>query len=52
MEEQVKSTYEEALSNAIEAKAQQTQYHMTETVSYQKKIDCLVEEKTALNDKY
>jgi len=25
---------------------------MTETVSYQKKIDCLVEEKTALNDKY
>ena len=44
--------YEEALANALQTKAQQTQQHMSETVSFQKKIDKLLEEKTALNDKY
>lgn len=52
LEEQIKSNYEEALSNALQTKAQQTQQHMSETVSFQKKIDKLIEEKTALNDKY
>ena len=52
MEEQIKSNYEDALSNALETKAQQTQQHMNETMQFQRKIDKLIEEKTALNDKY